>query len=177
MARGAASGIYEVKICGKAHAWCRICRPEIANKLTKPKPPRQEYERPCRNCGRCDACLNIQAPEGMKFCRKCKEIKALSLFAIRQDTGGRRNHCNSCRNIGLNIGHCVDCGRRFIRSKAAIYTQCPQCRIKPNRDCPICGVRFSRGNAIYCSRRCQQESIGEQRKRKWKEKRFKIQMD
>jgi hypothetical protein len=153
---GATSGKFTVKSCGKAHAWCAECRPAQAAAQRKPKPPRKEYDRPCRNCGRCDACLGIEAPEGMKVCRTCRETKPLSAFARRHDTGGYRNQCMQCRNKGMAKAKCEGCGKSFVRP-APTRTHCAACRPVVTKACARCGTEFvgSMDQRRYCSPECR----------------------
>src|SRR5579859_1944514 len=115
MLGGAAAGKYAVKSCGKAHAWCAVCRPDQATAQRKGPPPPRVFVRPCRNCGSCDACLGLVAPEGMKVCRACREAKPLAEFNRRRDSGSYRNQCNRCRNGNLEVGRCEGCGKSFGR--------------------------------------------------------------
>lgn len=160
---GAVSGTFTVKSCGNAHAWCRVCRPDQAAALRRPKPPRAQYERPCRNCGSCDACLGLAAPEGMKACRQCREVKVLAAFARRRDTGGYRNQCMKCRNGGTEMADCEGCGRRFIRT--ADRTLCAGCRPQVRKPCARCGTEFtgSMEQRRYCSPACRDAAAKEQR--------------
>jgi hypothetical protein len=153
---GATSGTFMVKSCGKAHAWCAECRAGQALALRKPKPPRKEHDKPCRNCGSCDACLGLVAPEGMKVCRgACGETKPLGAFARRADTGGYRNQCMACRNGGLASAHCEGCGRSFVRHSET-RTLCAQCRPPLTKPCAQCGAAFvgSMDQRRYCSMEC-----------------------
>lgn len=171
---GATSGKFTVKSCGKAHAWCAECRPAQAAAQRKPKPPRKEYDRPCRNCGRCDACLGITAPEGMKVCRTCNKTKPLNAFAKRSDTGGYRNTCTRCRNGKLSGGDCEGCGRWFLR-----YSQerrlCAACRPPVTKACATCGKEFvgSTEQRRYCSPECRNARTGVQRQ----EARLKVRLE
>lgn len=162
---GAASGKYNIKSCGKAHAWCTECRPEMAAALRKPKPPRKEHDKPCRNCGRCDACLGLAAPEGMKVCRECRETKSLSAFARRNDTGGYRNQCMQCRNKGMGMGQCQSCGTKFLRHSDG-RTLCATCRPPVTKPCARCGKEFvgSMEQRRYCSPECRDATLEEQRR-------------
>ncbi|WP_333743836.1 hypothetical protein [Streptomyces ardesiacus] len=162
---GAVSGKFTVKSCGKAHAWCAECRPEQAAALRRPKPPRKEYDRPCRNCGRCDACLGLTAPEGMKVCRDCQETKSLSAFSRRNDTGGYRNQCMQCRNKGMDAGACEGCGKPFTRHSAT-RTHCASCRPVVTKPCTRCGKQFvgSMEQRRYCSTDCRDAALDEQRR-------------
>lgn len=162
---GAASGKYEVKSCGKAHAWCTECRPEMAAALRKPKRPRKEHDKPCRNCGSCDACLGLTAPEGMKVCRGCQETKALSAFSQRKDTGGYRNQCNQCRNGGMQSARCTGCGERFARQNST-RELCPRCRPPLTKPCARCGEQFTGSTELrrYCSPECRDAALDEKRR-------------
>lgn len=162
---GAASGKYSVKSCGNAHAWCTSCRPEMAVALKKPKPPRKHYDKPCRNCGRCDACLGIEAPEGMKLCRECRQVKSLSAFARRSDTGGYRNQCMQCRNKGMARGECEGCGRSFTRHSPG-RTHCASCRPVVTKPCAQCGKDFvgSMEQRRYCSPGCRDAALEKKRR-------------
>lgn len=163
---GASSGNYNVKSCGKAHAWCTECRPEMAAALRKPKPPRKEHDKPCRNCGRCDTCLGLTAPEGMKVCRDCRETKPLSAFARRNDTGGYRNQCMQCRNGGMTSPRCEGCGKPFARLGSTERTLCAACRPSLTKSCARCGKEFvgSMEQRRYCSPDCRDATLDEQRK-------------
>lgn len=174
MARGAAAGEYTVKSCGQAHAWCGKCRPSMAVAQRKPKMPRREYDRPCRKCGRCDLCLGLTAPDGMKFCRKCGATKPIEQFAERRDTGGRRNACNACRNIGINQAKCGRCQRSFTRKRP--HENCPQCRTYLPVICQRCGTAFDPPRKLglppqYCSALCREATNREQRLAVWAVKR------
>ncbi len=162
---GAASGKYNIKSCGKAHPWCSECRPAQAAAQRKPKPPRKEYDRPCRNCGRCDTCLGIEAPEGMKTCRQCREAKPLRAFARRNDTGGYRNQCMDCRNSKLVTAHCAECHMPFSRHSEA-RTLCALCRPPVTKPCARCGKEFvgSMDQRRYCSPECRDATLDEKRR-------------
>lgn len=156
---------FTIKSCGKAHPWCAECRPDQAAKLRKPKPPRKEFDRPCRNCGRCDVCIGIEAPEGMKMCRQCGETKLLSAFARRNDTGGYRNQCMRCRNGGMGKGRCEGCGKNFLRYSDG-RKLCPSCRPPVKKACTRCGTQFvgSMEQRRYCSDECQRVAAEGQRR-------------
>lgn len=162
---GATSGKFTIKSCGKAHAWCAECRPAQAAAQRKPPRPRKEHDSPCRNCGRCDACLGLVAPEGMKICRACRETKPLTAFARRGDTGGYRNQCMSCRNKGLARASCEGCGKPFTRH-AETRTHCAVCRPKVTKPCARCGKDFvgSMEQRRYCSPECRDAQFDEQRR-------------
>lgn len=162
---GATSGKFTVKSCGKAHAWCAECRPEQAAAQRRPKPPRKEHDKPCRNCGRCDTCLGLAAPEGMKVCRGCGEAKPLTAFSRRRDTGGYRNHCTECRSSTPTSSTCEDCGKSFRRPSLQV-TRCAKCRRTAKRSCARCGTEFVGSMQLrrYCSTGCRQATIDEQRK-------------
>lgn len=159
---GAASGKFTVKSCGKAHAWCGVCRPEQAAAQRKAPAPPKVYVRPCRNCGRCDACLGLNAPEGMKVCRKCREAKPFSAFARRNDTGGYRNECMKCRNGHMKAARCEKCGHWFPRH-ADHRTLCGKCRPPLTKPCARCGTEFtgSMGQRRYCSPECRDAALKE----------------
>ncbi len=163
---GAASGKFTVKSCGKAHAWCAECRPAQTAAQRKPPKPRKEHDKPCRNCGRCDACLGLTAPEGLKVCRDCKETKLLSAFARRNDTGGYRNQCMQCRNKGMAAGQCQGCGKSFTRHSAG-RTHCAACRPAVTKPCARCGAEFvgSMEQRRYCSPECREATLSERRQR------------
>lgn len=162
---GATSGKFAVKSCGKAHAWCAECRPAQAAAQRKPPKPRKEHDKPCRNCGRCDACLGLTAAEGMKVCRQCLETKPLSDFARRSDTGGFRNQCMACRNGSTVVGKCEDCGKNFALSSAG-RTRCAACRPPLTKPCARCGTDFvgSMNQRRYCSPECRDATLDEQRR-------------
>lgn len=172
---GAASGKYEVKSCGKAHAWCTECMPEMADKLRKPKPPPKAGMPPCLKCGRCDYCLGLVAPEGMKICRKCGETKPLKAFSRRNDTGGYRNICMACGNKGQQTGFCEGCGNRFVLS-APGRTLCPACRPKLTKPCATCGKQFvgTTELRLYCSDECRDVAFKGKRDAKRKEQRMEM---
>jgi len=162
---GATSGKFNIKSCGKAHAWCAECRPAQAAAQRKPPRPRKEHDKPCRNCGSCDACLGLTAPEGMKVCRDCRETKPLTAFARRRDTGGYRNQCMQCRNGGMSAGRCEGCGKSFARHSAG-RTHCATCRPAVTKACARCGKDFvgSMEQRRYCSPECRDETLDEQRR-------------
>lgn len=172
---GATSGKFNVKSCGKAHAWCTECRPEMAAALRKPKRPRKEHDKPCRNCGRCDACLGLTAPEGMKVCRDCRETKPLSAFARRNDTGGYRNQCMQCRNKGMAAGNCEGCGKKFTRHSPG-RTHCAACRPAVTKPCARCGKAFvgSMEQRRYCSPECRDAALDEKRKEARRKERLDV---
>jgi hypothetical protein len=159
----ASSGKFSVKSCGNAHAWCLECRPEQAAALRKPKRPRKEHDKPCRNCGRCDACLGLAAPEGMKVCRDCHETKPMSAFARRKDTGGYRNQCMQCRNGGMERARCEGCAKPFSRF-GETRTLCASCRPTVTKPCSRCGKEFvgSMEQRRYCSPECRDAASDEQ---------------
>jgi hypothetical protein len=162
---GAASGKFTVKSCGKAHAWCAECRPAQASAQRKPPKPRKEHDKPCRNCGRCDACLGVEAPEGMKVCRSCGETKQLTAFARRKDTGGYRNQCIRCRNKGSSRTRCEGCGKSFTRQSDRTY--CGACQPPATKPCARCGKEFagSMEQRRYCSPECRDATLDEQRRK------------
>lgn len=162
---GATSGKFTVKSCGKAHAWCTECRPAQAAAQRKPPKPRKEHDKPCRNCGRCDVCLGVTAPEGMKVCRSCGETKPLTAFARRTDTGGYRNQCMKCRNAGMNSTRCKGCGEHFARQNST-RELCPRCRPQVTKPCARCGTEFvgSMEQRRYCSPECRAATLTEQRR-------------
>lgn len=149
---GAASGKYEVKSCGNAHAWCAECRPDIAAAQRKPKPPRKPGMPHCRNCGTCDHCLGLIAPEGMKICRKCGETKPFAAFLKREATSTYRNQCMKCMNGGLEPSRCQECGRKF-HSYGGARKLCAKCRPRVTKPCSWCGMQFvgSTESRAYCS--------------------------
>lgn len=134
---------HEVKSCGKRHAWCKECRPDIAERQRK-KPAEVKEVLPCNNCGRCDVCLGLIAKDGFKICRTCKQELELSQFQRRADTGGYRNKCYSCRSGGkekpsLRVKHkkvsgpfklmCDSCDKTFWSS--VTHTRwCDDCRVR-----------------------------------------------
>lgn len=161
---GAASGKYAVKSCGKAHAWCKVCRPEQLEKLRKPKPPPRPGTPPCRNCGRCDTCLGLVAPEGMKVCRKCGEIKPIGAFARRTDVRTVRNQCMKCRNGGQEVARCEGCGTTFGRWSDG-RKLCAKCRPPLKKPCARCGTEFagSMDQRRYCSPGCRDAAFKDKR--------------
>jgi hypothetical protein len=166
MAQGAAAGRYSVKSCGMAHAWCRVCRPQQVELLRKPKPPRAAYDRPCRNCGMCDACLGLTAPDGMKVCRKCHEAKTLDQFQSRGPHRGPRNSCKSCENKKYESLECSNCSRRFWRHINSTEVNCHDCRPLVGRQCKWCGSSFvgSLFRKEYCSDPCRDAATEEARR-------------
>lgn len=162
---GATSGKFTIKSCGKAHAWCAACRPAQASAQRRPTPEPKVYEKPCRNCGRCDACLGIAASPGMKVCRACGETKALSAFSRRSDTGGYRNACMSCRNSNHNATRCTGCGRSFMRTSDE-RRLCAGCRPPVTKPCVNCGAEFvgSMQQRRYCSAVCRETVLDGQRR-------------
>ncbi|MEV7389630.1 hypothetical protein [Streptomyces sp. NPDC091215] len=162
---GAASGKFTVKSCGKAHAWCAECRPAQAAAQRKPPKSRKEHDKPCRNCGRCDACLGLTAPDGMKVCRDCRKTKLLSAFARRSDTGGYRNQCMQCRNKGMSAGRCEGCGKHFSRHSEE-RTHCAECRPAVTKPCARCSKEFvgSMEQRRYCSSECRDAALDEKRR-------------
>lgn len=163
---GAADGKFTVKSCGNAHAWCAECRPAQAAAQRKPKRELKVHTKPCRDCGRCDDCLGITAPAGMKLCRSCGETKTVESFARRSDTGGRRNQCITCRNKGIGTTRCEQCGERFTRAANSTHKLCGTCRPGTTRDCPRCGTSFvdTVGSRRYCSPECRDATLDEQRR-------------
>lgn len=161
---GATSGKFTVKSCGKAHAWCSVCRPDQAAAQRKAKPAPKVYALPCRNCGRCDACLGISAQEGMKVCRQCGETKPLSAFAKRTDAGTYRNQCMKCRNGGIQWTRCQGCGKKFGRWSDG-RKLCKECSPKGTFDCIYCGTPFVRSldSRRYCTPECGAAALKEQR--------------
>jgi hypothetical protein len=161
------SGKQTVKSCGKAHAWCRVCRPDTAEGQRKPKPPNPDLPA-CRNCGRCDYCLGVAAPDGMKMCRLCGHTKPLAEFPQRADTGGYRNQCKQCRSGGgMEPTQCEGCGKRFWRYGGGEHprTFCMKC-LPPSRtalSCARCGADFVRSMSLrrYCSAECRDAAAKE----------------
>lgn len=155
-------GQYPVRVCGYRHAYCKVCKPEVAEKLRKPKPKR-EYERPCRNCGTCMACKGYIAPAGMKYCSICVQAKPLEAFSRRYV--GLENfysYCKQCRKersrkTDVEAYYCAECGRQSTRVIGG-PDLCRQCRPKmPNKNCRYCGEPFASGqyNRSYCSTECR----------------------
>lgn len=163
---GATSGKFTVKSCGNAHAWCAECRPAQAAAQRKPKPPRKDHDKPCRNCGRCDVCLGMEAPEGMKVCRSCHETKPFSAFARRTDTGGYRNQCMDCRNSGQVSARCAGCGSTFARLGTTERDLCARCRPPLTKPCATCGTEFvgSMDQRRYCSPGCRDTALDAKRR-------------
>lgn len=156
---------FTVKSCGKAHAWCRECRPAQAPRQRKAKRPPKVHTKSCRDCGRCDQCLGIVAPEGMKVCRTCGETKPITAFAYRSDTGGRRTSCIKCRNAtAAGPGNCVSCGAMFTRSSIS-RELCTKCRPELRVKCATCSTEFvtNMGQRRYCSIECREIRLTEQR--------------
>lgn len=163
---------HAVKSCGNAHAYCSKCKPEVAAKLRRPKPPRRADLPPCRNCGSCDACLGIVAPEGMKFCRKCGETKPLEAFGKPTAGRGYRNQCKKCKNGGAENVRCVTCRKFFTRTSDEV-TQCVRCRPRDTMPCERCGTEFVRSMSLrrYCSAECAKAAFAEKRAARWREAR------
>jgi hypothetical protein len=159
---GAASGKFKVKSCGNAHAWCKVCMPEQAAKLRKPKPPAKPGTPPCRKCGSCDYCLGLAAPEGMKICRECGETKLLAAFHRRADTGSYRNQCAACRSQVGEPTLCEGCGQVFARYSAG-RTLCTGCAAL--RGCSWCGREFTGSMEFrrYCSAACRDAALKDRR--------------
>lgn len=170
---GATSGEFTVKSCGKAHAWCADCRPAQAAAQRKPKPPRGQHAKQCRSCGRCDVCLGLTAPDGMKVCRKCGETKQLARFARRNDTGGHRNDCMDCRNARMDAGKCEGCGKTFALASAD-RKLCASCRPPLTRPCAVCGKPFtgSMKQRRYCSTECRGAALVSQRRTVYRQDRL-----
>ena len=164
--RGAAAGVFAVKSCGNAHAWCRVCVPDMAKRLQKPKINKRSDLPPCRNCGTCNRCLGLSAPEGMKVCRKCGEAKPLDHFARRSNAGvnnARRNECNPCR-IGYVMAPCERCGRSYQRYSDTAVHLCNRCRQRAEAQCEICGASFvPTWGRRYCSTECHMVAQKRQR--------------
>lgn len=162
---GANAGKFELKSCGKAHAWCGVCRPAQAAAQRKAKPKPKAHVRPCRNCGTCDACLGIVAPEGMKVCRKCGDTKPLTAFSRRGNAGAYVSRCTACRTGGnLTVANCQGCGKSFGRWKDR--TLCAACRPPLTKPCARCGKPFvgKVDQRKYCSAECRDVRLAEQRK-------------
>jgi hypothetical protein len=161
---GATSGKFAVKSCGKAHAWCAVCRPDMAERQRKGKPPRKTDVPPCRNCGTCDRCLGLVAPDGMKICRQCGETKLLSAFHKRKNTGTYRNQCNKCMAGPAKSAKCEGCGRRFTRHPDGT-TLCSGCRAVMAKSCARCGASFTGTLYLrsYCSDECRDAAFKEKR--------------
>lgn len=161
---GAVSGKFTVKSCGKAHAWCSVCRPAQAEALRKPKPPPKPGTPPCRKCGSCDYCLGLVAPEGMKVCRKCGETKPLKAFYKRPNTNTWRNQCMQCMNGGMELSRCRECGGKF-RSYGGTRTLCATCRPPLTKPCARCGTAFtgSLDQRRYCSPGCRDAALKDKR--------------
>lgn len=170
---GATSGEFTVKSCGKAHAWCAKCRPAQAEAQRRPKPPREQYDKPCRNCGRCDTCLGLTAPSGTKVCRTCRETKPTTAFSRRADTGGYRNTCINCRNSKMGVGKCEGCGRAFARHSAD-RRLCATCRPPVTKLCARCGTEFvgSMKQRRYCTTECRDGALVDQRKASYRRDRL-----
>ncbi len=157
-----------VKSCGKAHPWCSVCKPETMLLQMRPKPTRLG-QKPCRKCGTCDDCLGITAPEGFKHCRSCGMDRPVAVFYRRPDTGGYRNHCNTCRNVGITSRRCETCQKPFTQAPNGTYTRCRRHRHIEARECRACGNSFMPrfGTAYYCSTACRQSVVQGQRAAVW----------
>lgn len=161
MPGGAAAGKFTVKSCGKAHAWCKVCRPAMADAQRKEPRERPEHVRPCRNCGMCNECLGLDAPEGMKVCRKCGETLPIERFPVRDKAGHRYNQCRPCRHGGRTTkARCTECGRKFWET-AEHKTLCPRCRPSEPKACAHCGTAFVGSLAYrrYCSDACRDAAL------------------
>ena len=165
----AKSAGYTVKSCGQAHAWCGKCRPQQAENQRRPGSKYEKAHRPlrsCNYCGSCDICLGLNAPDGFKICRQCKEQKPEAAFSRRNDTGGFRNQCRACRRrSNVESYRCSSCGRASARIVGA-SDLCSICRPKePNRLCRQCGAPFSSSatKRFYCSKLCQQATARKNR--------------
>lgn len=161
---GGAKGEFEVKQpCGKRHAWCKLCRPDHPQEIRK-----KEKElaagakeiKSCRNCGVCDDCLGLIAPDGYKICRECKDVLTIDSFPGRGN-GKIRNICKICysiKNNGDTIAYrkCTECGRKFTYKKKSNYDKCNNCRNILKLICPNCSKEFiaSGRNRKYCSHEC-----------------------
>lgn len=166
---------YQIQSCGKRHAWCGECRPDLAAAQRKPGKPLKQYVRACRNCGSCDACLGLTAPEGQKVCRTCRAAKPIESFTLRGDTGGRRNQCIKCRNDKLGVGTCENCNKGFTRHSDQ-RTLCGRCRPPLTKPCLTCGAAFvgSMDQRRYCSTQCRETANVAQRKVTWAAERLEI---
>jgi hypothetical protein len=101
----------------------------------------------------------------MKVCRSCQETKPVEAFAKRADTGGRRNQCMSCRNVGINSARCTGCGKRFTRQGDG-HDTCGKCRPPVTKPCTRCGTQFvgSMEQRRYCSTTCRDAAFDDQRR-------------
>jgi hypothetical protein len=165
MSGGAVAGKFEVKSCGKAHAWCAACRPEQAARQRKPERPSKQHDKPCRSCGRCDDCLGLIAPKGMKICRTCGETKPIDRFPRRDKKGNVRNACMSCHNATLKTIRCENCDRQFMRRDGQTRGLCARCRPPLTKPCARCGTAFvgSMDQRRYCSDACMKASTVDRR--------------
>ena len=122
--RGAAAGVFTVKRCGVAHAFCSQCSGETSEKISKSMKEYYATLPPsCHNCGSCDTCLGLIAPDGMKICRKCGETKPLTEF-YKNGGRGYQGSCKTCYNGNPIKRYCLNCGV-VIRSKRREY--CKEC--------------------------------------------------
>lgn len=160
---------YSIKSCGKAHAYCKTCRPEVAEALSGPKPPPRADLPPCRNCGRCNKCLGLTAPDGMRVCRKCRETQTLDRFRKKGANRDRASICKACDNQEYINAACKNCGRIFWRSLNGYTAYCTECIKKIDRPCARCGSPFvaSMAQKKFCSEACRAAEARDVRKRSW----------
>lgn len=154
---------HKVKSCGNAHAWCRVCRPDMSERLQTPKVNRRSDLPPCRNCGVCNACMGLVAPDGMKVCRKCGQTKPLDLFQRRSTSPVKyRNNCKSCGIGGYMMQPCSVCGRAYQQYRGDQRLVCNKCKLRRYSICPTCGMGFTPHHGrIYCSPVCQRTKKNE----------------
>lgn len=162
---GATSGRFSVKPCGKAHAWCKVCRPDqAAAQRVRLRSSEILAASPCRKCGKCNNCIGISAPDGYKVCRACRKALPVEQFPARNKDGKLRNQCRECKG-GVQVRErCDQCGRVFFRQRGVPRTVCSPCAAKVPRECLRCGQSFMVSLAArrYCSARCQQDQLAEQ---------------
>lgn len=171
--RGATAGKFEVKSCGNAHPWCRVCKPDMQQRLSKPKGPPAPSLRACRNCGLCNDCIGLTAPEGMKVCRQCQATKPLDDFPRQPRTGGYRNQCKACRKGDAGITRCSGCNKVYPTWRGRTDVLCNACRNAHNAACPICTTAFNPVNGQrYCSTACARQSLQTARRGKERERRI-----
>src|SRR5574341_1084360 len=100
---------HSVKSCGKAHAYCKVCRPDVAEAISGPKSPTRPGTPPCRNCGVWNKCLGLVAPDGMRVCRKCGETKTIEGFRKKGLNRDRSSTCKACSKQTFEEAVCKNC--------------------------------------------------------------------
>lgn len=167
---------HSVKSCGKAHAYCKVCRPDVADAIRGPKPPPQPGTPPCRKCGVCNDCLGLVAPDGMRVCRKCGETKDIQSFRKRGANRDRSSTCKECSKQTFQKASCEKCAKAFWRRVSGNALHCPYCTDKVNRSCGHCGAAFTSTivNRKFCSDECRDAEVLDVRKRHYRKSRDEI---